>query len=904
MKESNIVRDTGTLEIAGNLSMDIRLLGNLLGETIREQRGDDAFNLVERVRALAKARRQHQPDATTHLAMMIDNLDLDSKRILVKAFSNYFQLINIAEDQQRVRVLRQRESEGRLSESIDDAIRTLREAGMNADDIQHLLDHLRVRLVLTAHPSEAKRKEVLVKLREITRMMAARDRESLTPREERILEAGLREEIEELWQTRATRASRTSVADEVDFGLYFITSVIMDVAIDIYDDLEASLNTHYPGHDWSNPPAVLRYGSWIGGDRDGNPNVTSDVTLETLATLRRAARQVYLDEIEILREHYTQSIDEVGVSEKLLAALTDEKAIARYPGEVYRQQMDIIWQKLSKDSYHSSRELLADLLLVDESLRENKGLHVARGSLLRLIRKVRLFGLHLVPLDIREDARLQAAAMHELFAYYGLCEDYKALPEIEKQALLSREIGNPRPFFPMDTSGFSETTQRIIATWRMIAQAHRQYGEIVIDSVIASMSQQPSDILTMLLLAHEARIQDHVDLVPLFETIDDLHRGAAIMTALFDNEKYMKHLEARGARRGLRQQIMIGYSDSSKDGGYLASNWNLYTAQQMLTEVCSARGVSLQLFHGRGGSIGRGGGPTNRSILSQPPLSLRGGIKITEQGEVIAYRYSNVEIARRHLHQVMHASLIAMGAPLETEVLPQWPAAMAEMAETGQRAYRSLVYETPGFIEYWQRATPINELARLPISSRPAKRSKQGGFDTIRAIPWVFSWMQSRAIIPSWYGVGTALETFSQKKPENLELLQEMVERWPFFDTLIQNLQLDVAKADMGIAALYASLVDERAVRDEIFSRIKAEHERTCRMIALILKQNEVLDDVPVIKRSIERRNPYVDPLNFIQVALLRELRMLEPDTPEYEHVLDAVLATVNGIAAGMKTTG
>ncbi len=897
------MRDTGTLDLVGNLSFDIRLLGNLLGETIREQSGDEAFDLVERVRALAKTRRQHQPDATAHLAMMINGLDLDARRVLIKAFSNYFQLINIAEDQQRVRVLRQRESEGVLSESIDDAIQTLHQTGMTAEDMQHLLDHLRVRLVLTAHPSEAKRKEVLIKLREITRMMAVRDRQSLTPREERTLEAGLREEIEELWQTRATRASRTMVSDEVDFGLYFITTVIMDVAIDIYDDLEASLNKHYPGHDWSNPPAILRYGSWIGGDRDGNPNVTSDVTLETLATLRQAARNAYLSEIETLREHYTQSVDEASISEPLLKTVTDEKVAARYPGEIYRQQMEAIWNKLNDDTYQSSRELLRDLLLVDDSLRENKGLHVANGSLLRLIRKVRLFGLHLVPLDIREDARLQATAMHELFAYYGLCEDYKALPEVEKQALLTREIGNPRPFFPTDVSGFSETTQRVINTWRMIAQAHRQYGEIAIDSVISSMSQQPSDILTMLLLANEVRIQDHVDLVPLFETIDDLHRGTAIMTTLFDNPKYIKHMEVRGVRRGLRQQIMIGYSDSSKDGGYLASNWNLYDAQQTLTELCAARGVSLQLFHGRGGSIGRGGGPTNRSILSQPPLSLRGGIKITEQGEVIAYRYGNADIARRHVHQVMHAGLIAMGAPLETEVLPQWPAAMAEMAQLGQKAYRSLVYETPGFIEYWQHATPISELARLPISSRPAKRAK-GGFESIRAIPWVFSWMQSRAIIPSWYGTGTALETFSQQKADNLELLQEMVGRWPFFNTVIQNLQLDVAKADMGIAELYASLVDDAAIRDEIFSRIKDEHERTCRMIAAILKQNEVLDDVPVIKRSIERRNPYVDPLNFIQVALLRELRTLEPDTPEYERVLDAVLATVNGIAAGMKTTG
>jgi phosphoenolpyruvate carboxylase len=907
-----MVRDTGTMpDLSGNLSIDIRLLGGLLGDTIRQQQGSEAFDLVERIRALAKARRSGDPNAARELAEAITNLDFDSRRVLIKAFSNYFQLINMAEDQQRVRVLRQRETEGTLNESIDDAIRILHEVGMTAAEMQHLLEHLRVRLVLTAHPSEAKRKEILVKLREITRMIALRDRQVLSPREQRIFDAGLREEIEELWQTRPTRASVTTVTDEVEFGLYFITTVIMDVAIDLYDDLEASLNKYYPDADWSNPPAILRYGSWIGGDRDGNPNVTSDVTLETLALLHQAARQVYLAEIEILREHLTQSIDEIGVSPELLAAVeakptatTALEASDRFPGEIYRQHMDMIWHKLDESAYHSSRELLHDLLLVDASLRQNNGLHVANGSLLRLIRKVRLFGLHLVPLDIREDARLQAAALHELFAYYGLCPDYLKLPEAEKQQLLAREIGNLRPFFPTDVSSFSETTQRVIATWRMIAAAHKQYGEIVIDSVIASMSQQPSDILAMLLLASEVRIQDSVDLVPLFETIDDLHRGASIMTVLFDNPAYIDHLQARGVRRGPRQQIMIGYSDSSKDGGYLASNWNLYIAQKTLTEVCTQRGISLQLFHGRGGSIGRGGGPTNRSILSQPPSSLRGGIKITEQGEVIAYRYSNADIARRHLHQVMHAGLIAMGAPLETEILPKWLTAMETLSQIGQDVYRALVYETPGFLDYWNQATPIAELARLPISSRPAKRAQKGGFETIRAIPWIFSWMQSRAILPSWFGVGTALESYHNNDDTRLAILREMYYRWPFFSTVIQNLQLDVAKADMGIAELYASLVEDQTLRDTIFNQIKKEHERTCRMICLILEQRDVLDNTPVIQRSIERRNPYVDPLNFLQVALLRELRGMEPNTPKYEKVLDAVLATINGIAAGMKTTG
>jgi phosphoenolpyruvate carboxylase len=679
----------------------------------------------------------------------------------------------------------------------------------------------------------------------------------------------------------------------------------MDVVIGIYDELQAALETYYPGTDWSNPPGLLRFASWIGGDRDGNPNVTSDVTLQTLRLLREAARQVYMAEVMYLREHLTQAEDEVHVSDALLEAVQSHGEVAGlYPGELYRQHMEIIRRKLEQDSYHTSRELLADLLLVQDSLRENRGQHVADGALLRLIRKVRLFGLHLVPLDIREDARLHIAALDELFRHYGLTGSYTDMPEADKQALLTREIINPRPFFPIDPSTFSETTQRVIATWRTIATAHQLYTPIVIDSVIASMSQQPSDILAMLMLAHEVGIQNDVDLVPLFETIDDLHAAPAVMTTLFDNPEYRKYLDTRGVRRGPRQQIMLGYSDSSKDGGYLASNWNLYMAQQTLTETCTDHGISLHLFHGRGGSIGRGGGPTNRAILSQPPMSLRGGIKITEQGEVIAYRYSNAEIARRHLHQVMHASLLALGISQEQEVRPEWRAAMDALSEAGRVAYRQFVYETPGFIEYWQQATPINELSMMPISSRPAKRSKAGGFADMRAIPWVFSWMQSRAIIPSWYGVGMALEQFCGQDADNLAMLREMFRRWPFFKAVVENAQLDVAKADMGIAELYASLVKDKAVREAIFGQMQAEHERTVQMIARILDQAEILDNMPVIQRSIERRNPYVDPLNFIQVELLRELRQLAPESPEYEAVLSAVLATVNGVAAGLKVTG
>lgn len=884
------------------LSADIHLLGDLLGTIIVEQHGQAAFELVERIRLSAKARRTGEAGALEALVTTIETVDLEAMAVLIKAFSNYFQLINIAEDQQRIRVLRQREGAGSLGETIEEAVRALRQAGLSAGEVRALLERLRVRLVLTAHPSEAKRKEVLVKLRQIARLMNRRDRQKLLPHEQRALQAALCEEIEELWQTRPTRATWPEVSDEVDFGLYFLTSVIMDAVVGITADLRASLQAIYPEEDWSGLPPVLRYASWIGADRDGNPNVTPEATLQTLELMRRAARRVYLAEVAHLREHLTQSLDEVPVSGPLRYSLPEDEFLARrYPGEPYRQKMHLIYQKLQADRYASGEALLADLLLAEESLRQNRGRHVAEGALRRLMEKVRLFGLHLAPLEVRQDARVHAATLAALFREYGLAGDYPALPEAEKQALLTREIASRRPLFPQEPA-FSPEVNDVIATWRMIATAHRRHGPAVIDTVIASRTEAPSDVLAMLVFASEVGVQDSLDLVPLFETIEDLHNAPAVMAALFDNAEYRRHLEARGGR----QQIMLGYSDSNKDGGYFASNWSLYTAQERLASVCAERGVLLELFHGRGGSIGRGGGPTNRAILANPPGAMQGPLKITEQGEVIAYRYGNAEIARRHLHQVLNAALRVLGGLSRTGVRAEWRETMTALAGAGQAAYRALVYETPGFLDYWQQATPIRQLSRLPIGSRPVRRS-EGGFEAIRAIPWVFSWMQSRAIIPSWYGVGHALEAFCGGQAEDcdgLATLQAMYQEWPFFTALIDNLELDLAKADMGIAALYAGLVQEADLRERIFGAIRAEHARACCYVNRIIGQERLLDHAPVLQRSIERRNPYVDPLNFIQVALLRALRQPGLEAARHHALAELVLATVNGIAAGMKTTG
>ena len=887
------------------LSQDIHTLGSLLGIIIQEQNGVEAYHLVEEIRAVSKARRNGDAQAAFKLADRLESISLESKNILIKAFSNYFQLINIAEDLQRIRVIRQREADGTLKESIVKAIRSLQENGKTAAEVRSLLYQTRLRLVLTAHPSEAKRQEILIKLRRIAQMMEKRDRQILLPRELRKLEAELGEKVEELWQTRPIRASKKQVADEVDFGIYFIRSVIIDVVIDIYEDLQSALETFYPGEDWSELPPILRYASWIGGDRDGNPNVTTDVTIQTLATLHHTARQIYLEEIRFLFQHLTQDTEHIGASSALQDALAgSQDGVKPFRGEAYRQQMTIIDHKLENDEYRSSRDLLDDLLLVQESLNNHGGSRVAMGTVQRLIRKVRLFGLHLVPLEVREDAGLHAAALEEIFNYYHIAENYIALPEEEKQLLLTAEIRSKRPLFPNEISIFTETTQSIIRTWQMIGEAHQRYDPIVIDTVIASMSKQPSDALAMLLFAREVGIDNDVYIVPLFETIDDLYHSATVMSQLFNNVEYRRHLVARSGKRGLRQQVMIGYSDSGKDGGYLASNWHLYHAQKILTEKCIEEGVSLELFHGRGGSIGRGGGPTNRAILAQPPESLRGGVKITEQGEVIAYRYSNKGIGHRHLNQVLNAVLLGMGMQETRDVPSRYLETMAALSELGRKSYRHFVYESEGFLEYWRQATPINELGRMQISSRPAKRKQKGGFAAMRAIPWMFSWMQSRAIVPSWFGIGDAFKTFCDADDEGLKLLQEMYQNWAFFQAVIDNAQLDVAKADMGIAELYASLVEPKDLRDRFFSAIKHQHTVSSDMIKQVTQQRELLERMQAIKTSIERRNPYVDPLNFMQVALLRELRQLDEGSAAYRPALNATLATINGIAAGMKTTG
>jgi phosphoenolpyruvate carboxylase len=890
------------------LSADIHLLGDLLGEVIVDQEGSDVFALEERVRAEAKNRRAGHADAGRRMAEIVAAVDLGQSRALIKSFSTYFQLVNIAEEVQRIRVLRAREKrDGRaLAESIAEAVAAIRARDVEPDELARFLDRLSIRPVLTAHPTEAKRPVVASKLRRISRSVQRLEMEDLLPREVDAQVAGIREHVAGLWQTASTHAVRPAVLDEVYHGLYFFTATLMEVVPSICQELEEALSIHYPGRTWEVPP-FLRFGSWMGGDRDGNPFVTPEITLEALAVARDTARREYRLRVEELAGQITMSIEEASVSSELMDSLEADVAVhprlgaelrRRYPKEPYRQKLLFVSRKLDDDAYHSVAELLVDLLVVKRSLAANKGGPLARGRLGTLVRQVQAFGLNLAGLDVRQHKGRHAEALAEMFAARGLAPDYAALGEREKAALLTDCIQRHEGL-STESVDTSPPTREVIDTFHMIRRAHRRFGSESIEAYVISMAEGASDVLAVQLLAGVAELAGALDIVPLFETADDLQAAPGVLAELFANAAYGEHL----ASRGRKQQVMIGYSDSNKEAGYLAANWELYQAQRAVVRVCREHSVDLELFHGRGGTIERGGGPANRAILAQPPGSVNGRLKVTEQGEVVAERYSNPHIAYRQLSQMVNAVLRASIGREAHEPEADWEEAMTEMAEGARKTYRSLVYETPGFLEYLHQATPINEIGALLIGSRPSWRASRD-FENLRAIPWVFSWVQSRVLLPAWYGLGTALRTYADQAGAHREHLTDMYRRWEFFAAVIDNAQMALAKADMPIAGLYADLVGDAGLRERIFGRIQAEYGLAARMIADITDQEAVLDNEPGLQRSIRLRNPYVDTLNYVQVELLRRLRSMGPDDEAYDPTMATILLTINAVADGMKNTG
>ncbi len=918
------------------LSANIRVLGDALGRVITSQQGPETFALVEQVRRVAKEARSTAQQINPQ--ELIAHLNLPELNSLVKAFTLYFGLVNLAEGVERLRALRARDIRNAPAprpESIADAIELLKRHGVTASAIQAWLNHALIMPVLTAHPTESRRRTILIKLRRIfdtlvdltfgERLLLPADRQAAITRIER--------EIVGLWQSDDVRNRRPSVLDEVENGLFYFQTVLWDLLPQIYREMAAALEQAYPDHQWQLPP-FLRFGSWMGGDRDGNPYVTPEVTVETVRLMRSAMLRYLIGCVDRLITDLSQSVQQVKVDDAIIDRIAAYRELMpaaaatlnpHYRSEPYRQLCHFIQARLQHTLeytlnytpqwgadpppsrqptiYYHSQELLADLDLIDASLRNHGGALIADGLLRDVRANVAICRLHTATLDVRQHASRHTAALTEILAAAGVVANYEALDEAERVAVLSVEIRRPRPLTPSRLSQFSPATAETIQTFRIMAAISEQLDPEIFQTYIISTTSQVSDLLAVLLFCRDAGLYQpgqwsQLNIVPLFETGDDLQRAPTLLDELLQLPVYREHL----ALRDNLQEVMLGYSDSNKEGGFVAANWSLYKAQVALTAVTERHGVRLRLFHGRGGAVGRGGGPAGQAILAQPPGTLHGQIKVTDQGEMISDRYLDPRTAHRHLEQVVNAVLRAGFPGMARHPEPEWVDAMEAMAITARTVYRRLVYEDPEFLTYFRNATPVAEFSRLRIGSRPVSRRKSDRIEDLRAIPWVFSWMQSRHTIPGWFGLGSALESFAETHSHHLDLLRAMYRYWPFFTTLLDNAQMIMLKADLGIARRYAELVPDQALAERIVQQIEAEFRRTQRMICQITELNDLLAHQPVLQRAIRQRNPYIDPLSYVQIELLRRLRAASPE--EQVEIEPALLMSINGIAAGLKNTG
>ena len=914
------------MEKSEKLGPEIHFLGKLLGEVIREQAGLTLYELEEEIRLTARARREGQPGAEKALLANVHGLSTAQARLIVRAFTVFFDLANLAEDRERVRVLRDRERRRHpepRSESMEEAVLIMRRADFAPEKVQELIDLLSIELVFTAHPTEAKRRSVRGLVRRMRQTLGQMDDPKLLPRDRDRLVALLCSSLTSLWQTELVRPRRPSVSEEVEVGLSF-ASTLWEVVPRIYRDLRGALSRSYPEGSFRIPP-FLRFGSWIGGDRDGNPNVTSDVTASTLLQMRKTAIEAHLGQCRRLFDVLTSSSLEAPVSGEIREAL--ERRIRDYPElaqllepisehEVYRRFLKSIEWRLERTgqadsltatppgSYCRSGELSADLGLIRDSLFANGGERVIEAELQDWLWQTEIFGLHIARLDIRQESAWNLRVMTEILASAQIASDYGSLSEEKRQDVLRSSV---RHAGAVSTAGLSDETQETVRLFSVLALAAANIGTEALGGYIISMTHALSDVLAVLWLCQCRSLCGNagddgldIDIVPLFETIRDLENAPRILTDMLSDPVYREHL----SRRENTQIVMIGYSDSTKDGGYLAACWALYEAQSTLHSVAQSQGVRVIFFHGRGGSLGRGGGPAARSILSLPRESLTAGLRMTEQGEVLADRYDDPHIAGRHLEQVVWATLMSSTQPLSPP-RPRWREAMAEMSAVSLQHYRALI-EEPGFLTYFEQSTPIGEIEALPIASRPAHRRGGRSLSDLRSIPWVFAWTQSRCLIPAWYGIGAAFSSFADHHADGWETLREMYGAWSFFRATIDNAALALAKADQGIARLYSDLVDAPAIRDRIWQRVATEYALAKESVLRTQGQAELLGEIPWLRRSITVRNPNTDPLNLIQVEWLRRLRECEGtgDAECEAACRDLLRLTIEGVATGMRTTG
>lgn len=933
------------------LREDIRFLGRLLGDVLREQQGSAAFDLVETIRQNAvRFHREGDRSAARALDTMLGGLTNEQAIQVVRAFSYFSHLANIAEDRHHNRRRRVHALAGSRAQpgSLSAALQSLKDAG-RADPatLQAFFASALIVPVLTAHPTEVQRKSILDAEREIARLLAHRD-DALTERESSRNTESMRAYVTTLWQTRMLRSSRLTVADEIDNALSYYRSTFLTEIPALYDDVSAELHDAVPGVRAEGLGRFLQMGSWIGGDRDGNPNVTAQ-TLQ-LAITRQATEIFahYLEEVHLLGAELSVSQLLAGASDALLTlARRSPDDSPHRTDEPYRRALIGVYARLAATArewvghvphrgavgdarpYLDASEFISDLNTVVASLMAHHGGALVSQRLGPLVRAAEVFGFHLASIDLRQSSDVHEAVIAELFAKAGVEANYAKLDEDAKLALLLRELSGPRALFSPYLD-YSQRTRDELAVFATARDIRARFGPRAVRNYIISHTETVSDLVEVMLLQKETglfqgalgsgsakAIEPKVGamVIPLFETIADLRNAPVIMREFFD----IPGMSAVVTQQGGEQEVMLGYSDSNKDGGFLTSNWELYKAELALVRLFEEKGIRLRLFHGRGGTVGRGGGPTYQAILSQPPGTVKGQIRLTEQGEIIASKFANPEIGRRNLETIVAATLEATLLPSRNQPprLAAYEKVMQTLSDTAFAAYRNLVYETPGFTDYFFSATPIAEIAELNIGSRPASRKfsdpKNRRIEDLRAIPWGFSWGQCRLLITGWYGFGSAVSAYLDGEGEDgkgkdgdagrekrLDTLRQMVKRWPFFANLLSNMDMVLAKTDLAVASRYAELVADEKLRKRVFDRIVSEWQSTSQALALITGHEERLADNPLLARSIKNRFPYLDPLNHLQVELLRRHRAGESD----ERARRGIHLSINGIAAGLRNTG
>ncbi len=913
------------------LHRDIRELGTILGRVLIEQEGREFFDLEEKLRNLMKSLRSNYSDETkTEIERLIHSLDLDKAARIVRAFLFYSILSNTADEIHRLR--RQRAhaiADGTPQRgSMDEAIAELAKSGKDERFVLEILSSMRVVPVFTAHPTEATRQTVMRKILDISELLLRRETTTLTPDELAELREQLHSEITTLWQTNEIRMNRVTVYDEIRRGLFVFGEILYDTIPVLYKKLNRTLRSTFG--DKIDSPVILQFGSWIGGDRDGHPYVTAEVTRYALMLYKRHILNLYLKDLDILQETMSTSTRLVAASQALADSVEiDKRNLAdtvrdsdlKDRSETYRVKVYLMQHRLRNTlegngyMYNSAAELVNDLEVMCESLRENKGGVIAASRVVPLVYKVRTFGFHLVSLDVRQNSSVLRDGVSALLRTSEVVDHFEKLDENSRSVILTREILNARPLVNPNLT-FEAETSEVLSEFHVMRAGKDSAGEEACNDYIISMSSSVTDVLTALLFAKEAGLvrvkgstvlESRLDVLPLFETIDDLRRSHLVLTDLFENAAYRQHL----ARRGMVQKIMIGYSDSNKDGGIVTSNFELIKSQINLKRVCDRFGVKLILFHGRGGSVSRGGGPLNQAILAQPTGTIEGKIKITEQGEMIFAKYSMPEIALRHIELTTSAVLLSSARFKlgEQNYDESYFTVFNRISEFALEHYRDLVTRE-GFPEYFRCVTPIDVIERIEIGSRPPSRnslnshSGSAGLKNLRAIPWVFSWTQSRQLISGWYGYGFSLQKAVSNGEASWEQLAEMYRKWEFFKSLTDNVEMVLMKTDMVTAREYLRLCTEKKNANEIFASIEEEYKRSRTAVLNITGESELLESNPALRRSIRLRNPYIDPISLLQIRFLQMYRDANADEARQQQILDLLRSTVNGIAAGLRNTG